>query len=386
MSKKKKDVMAKEREYFLYGKKDDAGNTECAGAIANGVPEEVATALYDEMSEFAKYAFNKSHAACYAFLSFRTAYLKTHYPKEYMCALLTSVLDNMNKVAFYISECRNLGIKVMSPDINNSLAQFSVEADNIRFGLLAVKNVGRNFINVVVKQRSEGGPFTSLENFLTRMPQGELNKHMLESLIKSGAFDCFGKKRSQLLAVYENAADALARRNRLNGEGQCDLFSSTDYEGFSSLHIDYPDIKEIDYMNKLSMEKEIIGIYISGHPLERYSKTAQNMNAVSSTEIAESANPTDGELPPLAEKQVVTFLGLVTAKKVTTSKKSQKMAFVTVEDEYGSVEAIVFPKIFETVNHMLEIGNVIAVNGELSFKDSDESEVTASINERENPR
>ena len=374
MSKKKKDVMAKEREYFLYGKKDDAGNTECAGAIANGVPEEVATALYDEMSEFAKYAFNKSHAACYAFLSFRTAYLKTHYPKEYMCALLTSVLDNMNKVAFYISECRNLGIRVMSPDINNSLAQFSVEGDNIRFGLLAVKNVGRNFINVVVKQRSEGGPFTSLENFLTRMPQGELNKHMLESLIKSGAFDCFGKKRSQLLAVYENAADALARRNRLNGEGQCDLFSSTDYEGFYSLHIDYPDIKEIDYMNKLSMEKEIIGIYISGHPLERYSKTAQNMNAVSSTEIAESANPTDGELPPLAEKQVVTFLGLVAGKKVTTSKNSQKMAFVTVEDEYGSVEAIVFPKIFETVNHMLEIGNVIAVSGELSFKDSDESE------------
>ena len=373
MSKKKLAVMEKEREYFLYGKKREDGSVECEGALAHGVPEQAAIRLYEEMSEFAKYAFNKSHAACYAVLSFRSAYLKAHYPKEYMCALLDSVLDNTAKVAFYISECKALGIGILPPDINKSAVTFRAEGDNIRFGMLAIKSVGRNFIGMVVEERKNGA-FTSLEDFLTRMPQGELNKHMLESLIKSGAFDCFGKKRSQLLAVYESAADALARRNRMNVSGQYDMFSSLSEESaFSSLHIDYPELAELDSMEKLNMEKEIVGIYVSGHPLERYAKTAERMGAVSSADIAQAANPAENELPALREKQTVTVLGLVASKKATVSKNGQKMAFVTIEDEYGSVEAIVFPKLYETLNAVLEIGKVAAVTGELSFKDSDET-------------
>ena len=379
MSKKKIAVMEKEREYFLYGKKRKDGSIECAGALANGVPEEAAKALYDEMSEFAKYAFNKSHAACYAFLSYRTAYLKAHHPKEYMCALLDSVLDRTDKVAFYIDVCKSLGITILPPDINKSYAVFSAEESGkecIRFGLLAVKGVGRSFIDKLVKER-ENGAFRSLEDFLTRMPQGDINKHMLECLIKSGAFDGFGKKRSQLLVVYESAAETLARRNRMSISGQYDMFSmanSTDSDSFGALHIDYPDIPELDIMERLSLEKEVAGIYLTGHPLERYSETAKAMKAVSTSEIAESANPLAGEAPALHEKDTVTVLGLVTSKKITSTKNGSRMAFFTVEDEFGSVEAIVFPKLFETLNAVLETGKVAAVTGELSFKETDQTD------------
>lgn len=371
MSKKKISVMQEEREYFLNGKKKADGSIECVGAIANGVSEETAVKLYDEMSEFAKYAFNKSHAACYAVLAFRSAYLKAHYPKEYMCALLTSVLDRADKIALYISECKSMGIKILPPDINKSMTSFSIEGNNIRFGMLAVKRVGRNFISSVLAERKKGD-FTSLEDFLTRMPQGEINKQMLESLIKCGAFDCFGKKRSQLLAVFESAAEAVARRNRANVSGQYDMFSMLGNDsGFSSLKIDYPDIPETEYMEKLSMEKEIAGIYLSGHPLERFSETVKNMGAVSSANITEAANPVHGEIPVIKEKDIVTVLGVVASKKISTTRNGQRMAFVEIEDEFGSVEAILFPKVFETLNSMLETGKPAAVTGELSFKDTD---------------
>ena len=377
MSKKKIAVMEKEREYFLYGKKREDGSEECAGALANGVPEKAAKALYDEMSEFAKYAFNKSHAACYAFLSYRTAYLKAHYPKEYMCALIDSVLDRTDKVAFYIDVCKSLGIRILPPDINKSFATFRAEdgEESIRFGLLAVKGVGRGFIDKVVKER-ENGAFRSLEDFLTRMPQGEINKHMLECLIKSGAFDGFGKKRSQLLAVYESAADALAKRNRMSVSGQYDMFSAMNADGndsFGALHIDYPDIPELDIMERLGLEKEVAGIYLTGHPLERYSETAKAMNAVKTSEIAAAANPAEGETPFLHEKDTITILGLVTAKKITATKSGSRMAFLTVEDEVGSIEAILFPKRFEMLNTLLETGKVAALTGELTFKDTDET-------------
>lgn len=377
MSKKKIAVMEKEREYFLYGKKRADGSTECTGALANGVPEDAAKALYDEMSEFAKYAFNKSHAACYAFLSYRTAYLKAHYPKEYMCALTDSVLDRTDKVAFYIDVCKSLGLRILPPDINKSFATFRAGdgEESIRFGLLAVKGVGRSFIDKVVKER-ENGAFRSLEDFLTRMPQGEVNKHMLECLIKSGAFDGFGKKRSQLLAVYESAVDALARRNRMSVSGQYDMFSAMNADGsdsFGALHIDYPDIPELDIMERLGLEKEVAGIYLTGHPLERYSETAKAMNAVKTSEIAAAANPAEGETPPLHEKDTITILGLVTAKKITATKNGSRMAFLTVEDEVGSMEAILFPKRFEMLNTLLETGKVAALTGELTFKDTDET-------------
>ncbi len=371
MSKKKIAVMEEEREYFIHGKKKDDGTVECPGAVANGISEEAAVQLYGEMSEFAKYAFNKSHAACYAVLAFRTAYLKAHYPAEYMCALLNSVMDRADKIALYISECKGFSIKILPPDINKSIHAFSIEDGNIRFGLLAVKRVGRNFITSVINER-KNGDFTSLDNFLLRMPAGEINKQMLESMVKCGAFDCFGKKRSQLLAIYESAADIVARRNRSNITGQCDMFSmDNEDDGFSSVKLDYPDIKELDYMEKLSLEKEVAGIYLSGHPLERFSETVKNMGAVRSSDINEAANPQPGEAPALSEKQVVTMVGVVASKKITSTRTGQKMAFVEIEDEVGAIEAIVFPKLFETMNVMLETGKPVAVTGELSFKDTD---------------
>ena len=371
MSKKKISVMQEEREYFLHGKKREDGTNECIGAIANGVDEQTAVNLYEQMSEFAKYAFNKSHAACYALLAFRTAYLKANYPAEYMCALLTSVLDRADKIALYISECKSMGIKILPPDINKSAHSFSIEDGNIRFGMLAVKRVGRNFISIVEKER-ENGEFSGFEDFLARMPSGEINKSMLESLIKCGAFDCFGKKRSQLLAVYENAAEAVARRLRANVTGQYDMFSVMENNsGFSSLKIDYPDIPETDYMEKLSMEKEIAGIYLSGHPLERFSETVRNMGAYTSADISEAANPSGEEMSLLKEKEVITVVGVVAGKKISSTRSGQKMAFAEIEDEYGSIEAIIFPKVYETLNTMFETGKAVAVTGELSFKDTD---------------
>lgn len=371
MSKKKLSVMAQEREYFLHGKKREDGSVECPGAIANGIPEDVAIKLYDEMSEFAKYAFNKSHAACYAFLAFRTAYLKAHYPAEYMCALLNSVMDRADKIALYIADCKSLNIKILPPDINKSIYAFDIEDGNIRFGLLAIKRVGRNFITSVVNERKKGD-FTSLEDFLLRMPASEINKQMLESMVKCGAFDCFGKKRSQLLAMYEKGAEMAARRSRSSITGQYDMFSMVDGDdGFSSLKLDYPDLKELDYMEKLSLEKEVAGIYLSGHPLERFAQTVKNMGAVRSSDINDSANPQAGETPLLSEKQTVTMVGMVASKKITATRNGQKMAFVEIEDEFGSIEAIVFPKIFETMNVMLSVGAPVAVTGELSFKDTE---------------
>lgn len=380
MSKKKTEVMEREREYFLYGKKREDGSVECEGALAHGVPKEAAEELYERMSEFAKYAFNKSHAACYAFLSYRTAYLKAHYPAEYLCALLDSVRDNTAKVAFYISECKSLDLAILPPDVNQSAARFKVEGNAIRFGLLAVKSVGQSFVETVLRER-ENGAFSSFEDFLVRMPQGELNKHMLESLIKSGAFDCFGKKRSQLYAVYESAADTVARRSRMNVSGQYDMFSVLQSDGedaFKAMHIDYPDIPEWDIMERLRGEKEVSGIYLTGHPLERYSETVRAMKAVSSGDIAAAANPSDTE-PTLHERDTVTFLGLVTAKKITTSKNGKRMAFVTMEDECGSVEVILFPQLFETANAVLESGKAAAVTGELSFKDTDETDENGEL-------
>ena len=371
MSKKKLSVMAQEREYFLHGKKREDGSVECPGAIANGIPEETAIKLYDEMSEFAKYAFNKSHAACYAFLAFRTAYLKAHHPAEYMCALLNSVMDRADKIALYIDDCKSLNIKILPPDINKSIYAFDIEDGNIRFGLLAIKRVGRNFITSVVNERKKGD-FTSLEDFLLRMPAGEINKQMLESMVKCGAFDCFGKKRSQLLAVYEKGAEMAARRSRSSITGQYDMFSmADDDDGFSSLKLDYPDLHELDYMEKLSLEKEVAGFYLSGHPLERFAQTVKNMGAVRSSDINDAANPQDGETPLLSEKQTVTMVGMVASKKITATRNGQKMAFVEIEDEVGSIEAIVFPKIFETMNVMLAVGAPVAVTGELSFKDTE---------------
>jgi DNA polymerase-3 subunit alpha len=382
MSKKKIKVMEEEREYFIDGKKDENGNVECIGAVNNGVKREIAEKLYREMSEFAKYAFNKSHAVCYAYVAFRSAYLKANCPKEYMCALITSVHENASKVAKYIGDCKSMGIKVLPPDINKSEMNFSCEKGEnaIRFGLLGIKGVGRNFISAVLKERKNGA-FKSLEDLLTRLSQGEMNKHMIESLIMCGAFDEFGQTRRSMLAVYDRALETVAKRNRANISGQYDMFSSPvsgDEKAFSALNIDYPDFPEFSIPEKLALEKEVAGIYLSGHPLEEFSDIASEMKAVTSADIYEAANNADSS-ESLREKQSVNMLGIIKSKKVTTTKKGQNMAFVVIEDEYGETEAIVFPNVYENLTFALNPSDVVCVSGELSFKDTAEEDENGEI-------
>ena len=368
MSKKKQKVMEQEREYFLYGKRDEKGNIECEGAIARGLSQADAQAVYREMVDFAKYAFNKSHAACYALLAYRTAYLKTHYPAEYMASLLTSVLDSSGKIAAYINECNRLGIKVSPPDINESMTGFTPKEGYLRFGLVAVKNVGPAFIEDVIEERANGA-FSSLEDFLLRMSDKQLNKRMLESLIKCGAFDSFGKKRSQLLAVYERAVDLLSRRKSANIGGQLDLFSDTNAE--EAFVLDYPDIAEISYTERLNMEKDIAGLYFSGHPLAEYSSAARSLHAVTTEEIMDSFAEEDGAMPGrLKDNDSVIVVGMVANKKIKITRNEQRMAFVTLEDLYGTIELILFPKVFETCNLSLKQGAVVGVSGRISVKES----------------
>lgn len=370
MSKKKRDVMEREREYFIYGKKDENGNVEVPGCVRGGVSEEAAKAIYDDMATFAQYAFNKSHAACYAYLAYYTAYLKCHYPKEYMASLLSSVINNTDKVMEYIGSCRKMGVNVEKPDINTSSLSFTASENAIVFGLMAIKNVGEGFVKEIIRKRASG-KYMNLEDFLSRMSDGEINKRMVESLIKAGALDGLGgKKRSQLLAVYSDAIDALQRRNHKNVEGQFDMFSAVDMsqDDSGSLNISYPDIPELPSFEMLAMEKEMTGLYLSGHPLERFSDTAKKLRSdkISSINCAVS----EGDTAKYRDGRTVTLIGVVKLKKEKLTKSETRMAFVDFEDETGEIELIVFPNVYEANIHKLLAGMVLGVSGEISVKES----------------
>ncbi len=356
MSKKKTSVMEEEREVFI------------KGAVNNGVSENAAREIFDDMADFAKYAFNKSHAASYAFLAYRTAYLKAHYPKEYLASILTVYLESEHKLNLYISECKKLGIKVLPPDINESHAYFSVSGDHIRFGFLAIKNVGGSVIGELVTQREKNGVFKSFEDFLLRMPG--INKRMLESLIKCGVFDSFSISRSKLLSVYESALDTVARRNRSQITGQLDLFSSDDGEGTGELAItvEYPDIPEMSRKELLMMEKETAGIYLSGHPILDYTEAKEAYQAVDIFDINSSFG--DEGTGKFHERDRVTVIGIISSKKIKITKNETKMAFLELEDMTGIMEVIVFPNIFEQFSGRLAEDTVIALSGEISVKES----------------
>ncbi len=377
MAKKKKQVMEEERQYFLYGKSSRSGSVECVGAIANGVDENAAKRVYDDMSTFAQYAFNKSHAAAYAHLAYYSAYLKVHYPAYYMAELLSSVLGRSDKIMEYISECSNMKISVSNPDINESVSDFcAVGNDKIRFGLMALKNVGESFVKEVIKTRSDG-KFKSFEDFLTRLSKGEINKRMIESLIRAGAFDAFGKRRSQLMAVYESAVDTLSRRSSKNIEGQYDLFSmpqsNQDTANISSsLSVDYPDIPEFTQNELLAMEKDVSGIYLSGHPLEKYKEFAKSVKADSVSSINEAAQ-TDN-FSKYRDGTRVTLVGEITAKKEKLTKNQKRMAFLDFEDIGGKIEVIVFSNVYNEYVTRLYEGAVLGITGEISVKESRDSE------------
>ncbi len=366
MSKKKMDVMQQERKNFIYGIENEDGSIEVPGAVRNGVPEDVANHIFDEMIDFANYAYNKSHAAAYAVIAYQTAYLKYYYPVEFMAAILNSVVDNMDKVALYIQSCRKKGIKVLPPDINESEEEFTAVGSNIRFGLAAIKNVGRNAVKNIVHVRSKGF-YKGFKDFISRIDLNALNKKTIESLIKSGAFDSFNIKRSQLMAKYEDVISGFVKQKKDNFSGQMSLFSSSS----SNTSEDYPDIKEYPYDVLLNFEREMLGVYLSGHPLDQYKKVISKTVTVTSADFKSD----DENQANLKDGQPVTAGGIITECKTIFTRNSNMMAFVTIEDYYGTIEAIVFPNIYEEYRNILTQDSPIFINGRVSIKEEEEPKV-----------
>ena len=370
MSKKKAKEMENERHAFIFGEYDENGNEICHGALNIGISEEVATEIFDTMSSFAAYAFNKSHATAYAYTSYRTAYLKAHYPCEYLASLLTSVLGNMTKTAVYIDQAQKMKIRVLGPDINESRELYSVIEHNgkraIRFGLLGVKNVGKNFLLEVMNERASG-KFTSFENFVSRMSNRELNKRQVESLIKSGAFDSLGTKRSALLSEYERIIDIYLKKNRGKVEGQFDLFTIGNFaaeDDYPEADYEYPDLPELSMKERLYQEKESMGMYFSGHPFDDFRAHAKALGAVES--LGSFLSDAEEEASPYKDRATVTAAGMITSRTNKQTRAGAPMAFVTVEDRFGEMELVIFPKVLEKYTYMLSPDTPIAAIGELS--------------------
>jgi len=363
ISKKKMKVIEAERKVFVYGDPDQ----NITGCIGHGVSEAVAQSIYDEIVDFANYAFNKAHAVCYAVVSYQTAYLKCHYPRQYMAALMTSVLDSATKISGYIAECKELGIPVLPPDINHSEDHFTVEGDAIRFGLGAVKNVGVGLIRNMVRKRTEGGPFKSLEEFLERMGEGELNKRAVENFIKCGAMDCFGHNRSELLAVYDNMMDSVSSTRKKNLEGQIGLFSLMEEEDRAA-RIPIPKLPERSRAELMAMEKETTGIYISGHPMDDYRKFLQGTHVVPIGNLM-------GEESTFRDEQIVSVAGIVQAVKMKTTRNNSMMSYVTVEDDTASIEMLAFSNVLSQYGGYLRENSPVVITGRLSLRDDKEPQI-----------
>ena len=369
MSKKKHAVMEAEREHFVHGCTEPGH--ECPGCVANGISEEVANEIYDEMSSFASYAFNKSHAACYAYVAFQTAYLKCHYPSEFMAALLTSVLDNTDKVIEYSGECARLGLKVLPPDVNISNGGFTADNGKIRFGLNAVKNVGRNLIERVVEERKEK-PYSSLYDFCKRMHGTELNRRAVECLIKAGAFDSMGVNRHSLVEAVDGIIKSVESDSRRNLEGQLDLFSVMS-GGSQTADTDSYEIKpfpEYSHTELLQQEKEVSGLYLSGHPLDAYREQSARFASNSIKELTgEDAHKLDGNH--------VRIVCTVVKNRMMTTKSNTMMAFTSVEDLTGTMEVIVFPRVLDTFRDALKENAVVVIEGRLSVREDEPSKLMA---------
>ncbi len=362
ISKKKENVIIAERQAFVHGDPERG----IPGAIANGVSESAAQAIYKEILDFANYAFNKAHAVCYAKVSYDTAYLKCHYPKEYMAALLTSVLDNSTKTAGYIAECREMGIALLHPDINVSEDKFTVEADGIRFGLGAVKNIGRGLIRQVMSERECNGPFSSLEDFAERMFDSDLNKRAVENLIKCGAMDCFGMRRSQMLYAYELILDSVSDSKRRNIAGQMQLFDMFADADVPATRISVPDLPELAGNELMQMEKETIGLYLSGHPMDEYRKQLKGLNIVPVLQIMQSFENEDGRF---RDDQIVRIAGIVETVRMKTTRNNSMMAYVTLEDDTGSIELLAFSNVIGRSGSYLKENMPVVVEGRLSVRD-----------------
>jgi len=362
ISKKKQKIIDAERKTFVYGDVQQG----IPGCIANGVPEAVAQSIYDEIVDFANYAFNKAHAVCYAVVAYQTAYLKCHYPKQYMAALMTSVLDSAAKISGYIAECKEMHIPVLPPDINHSDDHFTVEGDSIRFGLGAVKNVGHGLIRSVVLKRNEGGPFRSLEDFLQRMGDGELNKRAVENFIKCGSMDCFGYHRSELLAAYEGMMDSVSSSRKKNLDGQMGLFGMLEDDKAAEIPIPkLPELKKVDLM---AMEKETTGIYLSGHPMDDYRPYLKGTHIIPIGKLMD-------EDCPYQDDSIVSVAGIVQSVKMKTTRSNSMMAYVTLEDDTASIEMLAFSNVLSQYGGYLSENSAVVITGRLSIRDEKEPQI-----------
>ena len=374
MSKKKHDVMEREREIFINGLTDDSGNIIVEGCVRRGVNRASAESIFSEMESFASYAFNKSHAAAYAAVSYKTAWLKCHYPREYMAALLSSVLDNQNKLASYITECRHLGIAVLPPNVNESYLGFAVSGGNIRYGLLAVKNLGKAFIDDIIAERRTSA-YRSFYDFCKRLYGRHMNSRAVESLIKCGAFDGLGANRRQLLSVCKNILDDLEYNNRHTMGGQLSFFDM-DGGAKGSDEPEIPPMEEFSADELLHMENEIAGMYLSGHPMDDYTSFCKIINADKIGAIVQN----DGNYYPDGKK--VCIVGVISNVKTQLAKNNRMMAFITVEDRYGSMEAVVFPNVYERFAPYLGETSVVVLRGSLNFKENEEPKLICDTAEK----
>lgn len=386
MSKKKTEVMEAERKNFIHGIVDEKGNVSVPGCVRNDVDEKSANKIFDEMIDFAKYAFNKSHAAAYAVVAYRTGYLKAKYPVEFMAALMNSFIGSLSKVPQYINECKKMNIEVLKPDINESMLRFTAIGDKIRFSLASVKNVGEGAVAKIVEEREINGKFKSFTDFCNRFDSGDVNKKCIESLIKCGAFDSLGQKRSILISVYEKILDGISQTKKKNIQGQVSLFDMgqtiVDTEKIITIEEKFEELAEYPQKVLLSMEKEMLGLYVSGHPLDDYKEELEDETNLISTELAnlENNEETDNlELISQYDNKSVVIGGIITSKRTKSTKNNEIMAFLEVEDLFGIFEVIVFPKTYKNYFALIEEESIVTISGRVSVKENESPKIMAQV-------
>ena len=363
MGKKKLDVMAKEREIFIHGETDENGNIVVPGCVRNGIDEKSANKIFDEMAEFAKYAFNKSHAAAYAVVAYRTAYIKAYYPEALMAATLNSYLGNLDKIPMYIDECKDLNIQILKPDINKSRTKFTIDEDGkIRFGLGSIKNVGIQAVNDIVEEREKHGPFESFTDFCERIQNYSVNKKCVESLIKAGAFDDFNETRKTLMESFEEIIDTIQDALKRAYSGQVSMFDLGESKEETEKHKYILKVSE-EYTEKelLSMEKEMLGIYLSGHPLEKLKNEILNQTNINTMKMKGLMEEVNEARLEYKDGQIVKYAGIVTSVKKKFTKKNTIMAFVTIEDLYGQAEIIAFENVYLSAQDKLMEENIVQI-------------------------
>ncbi|MFR5765721.1 MAG: DNA polymerase III subunit alpha [Clostridia bacterium] len=380
MGKKKLDVMAKEREIFINGQLDENGNIVVPGCVRNGIDAKSANKIFDEMAEFAKYAFNKSHAAAYAVVSYRTAYLKAYYPAEFMAATLNSFLGNLDKIPDYIEECKRLNIQILKPDINKSYTKFTVDNEKIRFGLGSIKNVGTAAVDEIVEERTKNGEFKDFADFCERIKDLSVNKKCVESLTKAGAFDNFEQTRSTLIASYETIIDTISNSDKKSFDGQVSMFDLTPVENkkIDEIKYNYTILPEYTEKEMLFMEKEMLGIYISGHPLEKIKSQIELQTTINTYQMKKiNSDIEETGMSEFEDNQFVKYAGIVTSVKKKYTKTNKLMAFITVEDMYGPTEVIVFENCYQNCANILVEDSIILVEGRLSVREDEDTKIVA---------